>query len=91
MLQPISLDASELAKNAARQILNQVSTTASNIVRLRKNGMPIVPAREEFKTPDGRVIPATEERPAVTGEQIDEALGEKNVAVLSELASALGL
>lgn len=90
-LQPINTTADELAKQIARQILHQIVTTATQISKLRKDGMPAVAARPEQVLPDGRKIPATEARPAVTGAEVDKALGTANVAILSALSDALGM
>jgi hypothetical protein len=91
MLQPIQSDSTEIAKAAARQVLVQINQVATNIVKLRRDGIPAIPSREASTTPDGRVIPAFDGRPVVTGAEIDAALGEANVAVLTTLAAALGL
>lgn len=88
-LEPITADTAELAKNAARQIISQIQQTSANIVKLRANGIPAVPARAAQTLPDGRVIPAQDARPAVSGADIDTALGTANVAVLDALAAAL--
>jgi hypothetical protein len=90
-LQPIEPTADELAKNVARQILQQIGNTAKQVAKLRADGVPAVAARAAQTLPDGRIIPAVEARPAVTGARIDAALGQSNVAILSALSTALGM
>ena len=90
-LQPIDTTADEVSKQVARQVLQQVVTTATQIAKIRKEGIPAVAARPEQVLPDGRKTPAVAARPAITGADVDKALGATNVAILSALSTALGM
>lgn len=88
-LQPIETTASEVAKNAARQLLGQIGQVLAQGAKLRSQGVAGTPARAAQTLPDGRVIPAQEARPGCTGAEVDAALGSANVAALDAAVAAL--
>ena len=89
-LQPIPVTTDELAKNVARQILQQIKSVRDNVNKLRTEGVPARPAVPERTLPDGRVIPATAAVPAITGAAIEAALGAPNCALLDQVRDAIG-
>lgn len=89
-IQNIDVTTDELAKNVARQILQQISSTRNNIAKLREEGVPARPATPARELPDGRVIPASPAVAAITAAAINTALGEANCAILDDLAELIG-
>jgi hypothetical protein len=88
-LQPIPVTTDELAKNVARQILQQIKSVRDNVNKLRTEGVPARPAVPERELPDGRIIPATPAVPAITADAINAALGTANCELLDEMRDAL--
>jgi len=89
-LQPVAVTTDELAKNVARQILQQIKSVKDNVAKIRSEGIaarPEVPART---LEDGRVIPASAAVPAIPAAAIDAALGKENCALLDSLKTAIG-
>jgi hypothetical protein len=89
-LQPIPATNDELAKNIARQILQQIKSVRDNVDRLRTQGVAARPPTEERTMPDGRVIPASPGIPAISGNAIENALGELNCELLDQVKEILG-
>jgi hypothetical protein len=89
-LQPVAVTTDELAKNVARQILNQINSIKNNVVKLRAEGVPARPAVAERVSEDGRVFPAIPAVPAIPAAAIDAALGAENCALLDGIKDAIG-
>jgi hypothetical protein len=88
-LQPILVTKDDLAKNVARQILQQIKSVRDSVVKIRSEGVPARLATEERTLPDGRVIPASAGVPAIPASAIDAALGAENCAVLDEIKNLI--
>jgi len=88
-LQPIPVTTNELAKNVARQILQQVKSVKNNVSKLRTEGVPARPATPGRTLPDGRVIPATPAAIAISSDAINAALGVDNCEILDKIKDAI--
>lgn len=89
-LQPVAVTTDELAKNVARQILQQVKFIKDNVSKLRAEGVPARLAVPPRTLEDGRVIPASPAVAAIPAAAIDAALGAENCALLDSLKDAIG-
>jgi hypothetical protein len=89
-LQPVAVTTDELAKNIARQILNQIKSVKDNIAKIRAEGVPARPAVAARTLEDGRIIPASAAVPAIPATAIDAALGAENCALLDSIKTAIG-
>jgi len=89
-LQPVAVTTDELAKNVARQILNQIKSIKDNVAKLRAEGVPARPAVAARTLEDGRVIPASPAVAAIPAAAIDAALGKENCALLDGIKDAIG-
>jgi len=88
-LQPVAITTDELAKNVARQILNQIKSVKDNIAKIRAEGVPSRPAVAARTLEDGRVIPAAAAVPAIPASAINAALGAENCALLDSIKTAI--
>lgn len=88
-LQPVAQSESTAAEVLAQRVVNEVIKVATEVNKLRTEGVPARLAREAQTTPDGRVIPAFAGTPAITPQAFNEALGEANCALFDALRVAI--
>jgi hypothetical protein len=95
MLKEVSPTEDVLANQVAQRLVQQVAGLTQQIVSIRANGVPAVPAVEAAPAQllaDGRTIPARPARqaiPAISPEAIDKALGADNCMLFDSLKVAI--
>ena len=88
MLQPVTTSESTAAELLAQRVVSNIKQVANEVNKLRTEGIPARPAREE-QIVNGRVIPAFAGTPAITPQALNEALGEANCALFDALRVAI--
>jgi hypothetical protein len=87
-LQPVTTSESTAAELLAQRVVNNIKQVTNEVNKLRTEGVPARPAREE-QIVNGRVIPAFAGTPAITPQAFNEALGETNCALFDALRVAI--
>lgn len=90
-LQPVKITEDSRAEALAQRLVQEIVSTAERVNKIRTEGLPAMPAQEEKVLPDGRVIPARDEQPAISADAIKAKLGVANNALLDQLKAALGI